>query len=67
MCFKPKAQTQTVNQTVPQPDATAEPTAIGKPRAAEDTTLFGGTPDLRVDRSTTPAAVSTGGTGLNLM
>ena len=71
MCIfkQPKAVTQaaeTVKQTVPQPEDTAEPTAIGKGRKQEDEQLFGGTPDLRVDRNT-PPAVSGAGAGLNLM
>lgn len=66
MCFVKTPKTSTVNQKVPEPEQTAEPTEVGSARDAEDDTLFGGTPDLRVDRST-PAAVTNGGSGLNLM
>jgi hypothetical protein len=66
MCFASKPNTSAVQQTVPQPEQTAEPTQIGQTRKAEDTSLFGGVPDLRVDR-TTPAAVTNAGSGLALM
>lgn len=69
MCVfsKPKAsETQAVTQAVPNPEATAEPTQIGNARKKEDDELFGGVPDLRVDRST-PTSVASSGAGLNLM
>jgi hypothetical protein len=72
MCIVPKSnpqQQQTVQQTVPSPEptasASAEPTQIGSKRKEEDQNLFGGTPDLRIDR-TTPPAVTGAGSGLYL-
>ncbi len=55
-----------VNQTVPEPQKTAEPDEIGSARKAEDEDLFGSsTPDLRVDRPSTGTVA--GGSGLKLM
>jgi hypothetical protein len=61
---------QVTQQTVPEPTASADPTPVGAGRKEEDNSLFGGVPDLRVDRPTTvntPAAVGSSGAGLNLM
>lgn len=63
---KPK-QNKVINQTVPDPQETADPTEIGGARKAEDKALFGGTPDLRTSRNSTPAAVANSGSGLKLM
>jgi hypothetical protein len=64
-----KAQ-DTVKQTVPEPDQTAEATPIGDARAEEDTKLFGDSqPDFRVDRpaGVSNSSVGTSGSGLKLM
>lgn len=66
--FGGMGQNKTVNQTVPDPEQTAEPTDIGGGRKAEDESLFGSSsPDLRVNRSGTPPSVETSGSGLKLM
>ncbi|MDG4856422.1 hypothetical protein [Mesorhizobium sp. WSM4982] len=64
-CFFPK---QKANVPAPdaQPEKVADPQALGAARKAEDQTLFGGIPDLRVDRSTTGGGVGAGGSGLNV-
>ncbi len=64
MCFgqKPPA----VAKEMSQPEKVAEPDEIGASRAAEDEALFGGVPDLRVDRSLTDGGAGASGTGLNL-
>lgn len=68
MCmFKQPKPNKVVQQTVPSPQPTAEPTEVGDVRKAEDEELYGGVPDLRVARTSTPASVSTGGAGLKLM
>lgn len=66
MCFFPKTPKATVPAPDAQPQKTADPQEIGAPRKAEDQTLFGGIPDLRVDRSTTSGGVGAGGSGLNV-
>jgi hypothetical protein len=67
MCiFKQPKQNKVVNQNVPEPEKTAEPSQVGSARDQEDQDLFGGVPDLRVDRSTT-GTNTTAGSGLNLM
>lgn len=65
-CFFPKADKAKVGAPTPQPEKTADPQQIGQARQAEDQTLFGGIPDLRVDRSTTGGGVGAGGSGLNV-
>ncbi|RWP84739.1 MAG: hypothetical protein EOR11_19965 [Mesorhizobium sp.] len=65
-CFFPKAKSPTVPDAAAQPEKTADPQQIGQARQAEDQTLFGGIPDLRVDRSTTGGGVGAGGSGLNV-
>jgi hypothetical protein len=65
-CFFPKPKSATVPDPTPQPQKTADPQEIGAARQAEDQTLFGGIPDLRVDRSTTGGGVGAGGSGLNV-
>lgn len=67
MCFFPKAKTPTVPDPTPQPQKVADPTDIGAARKAEDNTLFGGVPDLRVDRSAAPASIPAGGAGLGTL
>lgn len=52
---------------LPDPEKIAEPTAIGDARKAEDTALFGGVPNLRVDRSATSGGVGADGSGLGTM
>jgi hypothetical protein len=52
---------------LPSPAKVADPTQIGDARKAEDLALFDGTPDLRVDRSTTGGGVGSGGSGLGTM
>lgn len=63
-CFFPKAPKANVPAPTPQPEKTADPTEIGDARKAEDETLFGGIPDLRVDRSAAPTSMPAGGAGL---
>lgn len=65
MCFKPK--TPKLDDPTPPPEETADPTKIGDKRQAEDKTLFGGVPNLRVDRSATAGGVGSTGTGLNVL
>lgn len=61
-------QNKVVNQTVPDPEETADPTDIGGARKVEDESLFGSTsPELRTNRAVTPPAVTSGGSGLKLM
>ncbi len=59
--------TANVKQTVPDPQPTAEAASIGDARKQEDNSLFGGTPDLRVNRASTSTQSPTGGAGLQLM
>ncbi len=67
MCiFKQPKPNKTVNQSVPEPEKTAEPTDVGSARDQEDKDLFGGVPDLRVDRNSTGTNTAAG-SGLNLM
>lgn len=66
MCFLPKTDAPKVPGPDPQPQKVADPQQIGEARKAEDKTLFGGIPDLRVDRSTTSGGVGAGGSGLNV-
>lgn len=65
-CFFPKTPSANVPGPAAQPEKTADPQQIGQARQAEDQTLFGGIPDLRVDRSTTGGGVGAGGSGLNV-
>lgn len=65
-CFFPKSSQGKVPGPTPQPEKTADPQQIGQARQQEDQTLFGGIPDLRVDRSTTGGGVGAGGSGLNV-
>lgn len=61
-------KSKVVNQTVPDPEATADPSEIGDARKMEDEALFGSeSPDLRVNRNGTPAGVEASGSGLKLM
>jgi hypothetical protein len=66
MCFIPKNDAS-VAKPIAEPEKTAEPPAIGDARKAEDEALFGGVPDLRVDRSATSGGATAGGTGLKMM
>jgi hypothetical protein len=67
MCFFPKAKEPKVSNPLAEPDKTADPVDIGNNRKAEDKTLFGGIPDLRVDRSAAPASIPAGGAGLGTL
>lgn len=67
MCFLPKTPKNKVPGPTPEPEKVATPQDIGGNRKAEDNTLFGGVPDLRVDRSAAPVAVSAGGAGLGTL
>jgi hypothetical protein len=67
MCFLPKPKGNKVPDPTPEPQKVADPQEIGGARKAEDKTLFGGIPDLRVDRNSAPAAVNTGGAGLGTL
>lgn len=61
---------KTVQQTVPQPEETADSAAVGGARTEEDQKLFGSDqPDFRVDRPTgvSGSSVGTSGSGLKLM
>lgn len=64
MCFAPKSPK--VGKDTAQPEKTAEPVDIGDARTKEDNTLFGGVPDLRVDRSATTGGAAAGGAGLKM-
>lgn len=66
MCFFPKTPDPKVPAPTPEPQKVADPQQIGSARKAEDQTLFGGIPDLRVDRAAAPAALNTGGAGLSV-
>lgn len=50
----------------PQPEKTADPLEVGVAREAEDQTLFGGQPNLSVNRDTVAPGVVAGGTGLRM-
>lgn len=52
---------------MPEPEETAEPDEVGAARKAEDEELFGGVPELRVDRSATAGGVAASGSGLKVM
>lgn len=66
--FGGQKQNKVVSQTVPEPETTAEPTAIGGARKQEDEALFGSTsPELRTNRTATPPGVAASGSGLKLM
>lgn len=67
MCFVPKKPNTTLPKEQSQPEAVATPDEIGASRKAEDQTLFGGVPDLRVDRSATGGGATAGGSGLKVM
>ncbi len=66
MCirFGGKPKTQGI---LPDPEKVADPTEVGTARKQEDNSLFGGIPDLRVDRSSTSGGVGAGGSGLGTM
>lgn len=66
MCFMPK-KPKPLADPLAAPEKTADPQDVGAARKAEDNTLFGGVPDLRVDRSTTSGGAVDGGSGLNIM
>jgi hypothetical protein len=65
-CFFPKTPDTKVPNPTPQPEKTADPQQVGAQRKAEDQTLFGGIPDLRVDRSAAPPSLPAGGAGLSV-
>jgi hypothetical protein len=58
---------QKVVKDMAEPEKTAEPDEVGAARKAEDEELFGGVPELRVDRSATSGGVAASGTGLKVM
>lgn len=62
MCLGQK-QTK-LAKPIQAPEDAAPPEEIGAARAAEDELLFGGVPDLRIDRSAVGGGVGAGGTGL---
>lgn len=66
MCFMPKAKQQKVPQEQKQPEPIANPDEVGEARIAENDALFGGVPDLRVDRSATGGGATSGGAGLKM-
>ena len=66
MCIIPKMKKPTVAAEQAQPEQVATPDEIGASREAEDKTLFGGVPDLRVDRSATAGGATAGGAGLKM-
>lgn len=62
MCFiKQKDVKQ--RDPLPSPEKVADPTDIGSSRQREDEELFGGVPDMRVDRTAVGEGVAEG-TGL---
>lgn len=58
MCFFPKAKT--IPKDLPPPSKAPDVPEVGAARTAEDNALFGGVPDLRVDRSATGGGIATG-------
>lgn len=66
MCFMPK-KPKPLAAPLAAPEKTAEPDPIGGARKAEDEALFGGVPDLRVDRSIASGGAVGEGSGLNIM
>jgi hypothetical protein len=67
MCFVPKTPKNTIPAEQAQPEKVAQPDEIGAGRKAEDEALFGGVPDLRVDRSAVSGGAAAGGSGLKTM
>lgn len=65
MCFI-KGPKNNVPKEQAQPEAVANPDEIGASRTAEDDALFGGVPDLRVDRAATAGGTSADGSGLKM-
>lgn len=63
MCFFGKQKD--VPKSIPAPAKSPEVPEVGAARKAEDDALFGGVPDLRVDRSATGGGVATG-SGLSI-
>lgn len=66
MCIFGKTKDTKMAKEIATPEKTAEPTEVGTARTAEDEALFGGIPDLRVDRSVASGGNTTG-TGLKVM
>lgn len=60
MCFMKKQEVKQRDPIAP-PEKIADPTDVGAVRKREDEELFGGVPDMRVDRSAIPDAVAGGG------
>lgn len=67
MCLWNKTETPKVGGPQPLPEKTATPENVGDPRKVEDQALFGGTPDLRTDRTAATPAIASQGTGLKVM
>ena len=67
MCLFGKKQKTSFKET-PPPEKGAEPLEVGSARTAEDEALFGGQPNLAVNRdNAAPAGVTSGGSGLRMM
>jgi hypothetical protein len=66
MCF-PRANKQNQFKPTPPPEKAAEPLEVGSAREAEDEALFGGQPNLSVNRDSLGKGVAKSGTGLRMM
>lgn len=67
MCIFQRPKNQALSKDIAAPEATAEAAAVGSARKKEDKALFGGVPNLRVDRSSVKGGVGAGGSGLKVM
>lgn len=65
MCFKQSTPKNTFKPT-PGPEKTAEALDVGAAREAEDEALFGGQPNLAVNRDSV-GSVAASGSGLRMM
>lgn len=66
MCLKQSTPKNQFKPT-PPPEQSAEPLDIGAPREAEDEALFGGQPNLSVNRDAIGKGVAASGSGLRMM
>lgn len=66
MCIFGRPKDKKLANPIAQPEKVATDQEIGEARVAEDEALFGGIPDLRVDRSATSGGVATGGSGIRM-
>lgn len=66
MCIFGKKQSPTPQSTAPAAEA-AQQTDVGSKRSQENIDLFGGVPDLKVDRSATEGGLAADGSGLRML